>query len=109
MPRILSISRNPTLLATRNDTLALSGYAAASPKEPNEGLIMLADEHFDVVVISDSVEPEARQVLIPALRNLRPDIPILFVYSACDAADEPLADVSIEIEGNVASRSEIGE
>lgn len=97
VPRILSISRNPTLLATRNDALALSGYAVASPKEPTEGVLMLQQEHFDAVVIGDSVEPETRKVVIPALRNVRPDVPILFVYAEPESIVESLADVSVDV------------
>jgi hypothetical protein len=97
MPRILSISRNPTLLATRNDALALSGYAVASPKQPSEGVLMLQRERFDAVVIGDSVEPEVRKVMIPALRNVRPELPILFVYAEPETPAESLADVSVDV------------
>jgi DNA-binding response OmpR family regulator len=97
MPRILSISRNPMLLATRNDALALSGYAVASPKQPSEGVVMLQQEHFDAVVIGDSVEPEIRKVMIPTLRNVRPDVPILFVHAESQSTVESLADVSVDV------------
>ncbi len=73
MPRILSISRNQRLLALRNDALALAGYKVASPREPNEAVLLLSQERFDAVVVGHSVEPEIRRILIPAVRNLRPN------------------------------------
>jgi DNA-binding response OmpR family regulator len=97
MPRILSISRNPRLLALRNDALALAGYKVASPREPNEAVLLLSQERFDAVVVGHSVEPEIRRILIRAVRNLRPNIPIVFVFRAPESAEEPLADLSIDL------------
>ncbi len=97
MPRILSISRNPRLLALRNDALALAGYSVASPRQPNEALPLMAQQSFDAVIIGHSVEPEIRRVLIPAVRRLRPEIPIVFVYAAPEIHEERLADFSIDI------------
>ncbi len=96
MPRILSISRNPRLLAVRNDALALAGYSVACPRQPNEAILLVAKENFDGVVIGHSVEPEIRRALIPAIRNLQPHVPILFVYAPPDTG-EPLAEVSVDI------------
>ncbi len=72
MPRILSISRNPRLLVLRDETLALAGYAVASPREPGDAALLLSQGGFDAVVIGDSVGQEIRQVLIAALRCCRP-------------------------------------
>ncbi len=96
MPRILSISRNPRLLALRNDALALSGYAVVSPREPNDAVLLASQQTFDAVVIGHSVEQETREALIRSLRELRPDFPILFAYTE-PAMPEPLADVSVDV------------
>ena len=97
MPRILSISRNPTLLATRNDALALAGYSVAVPREPSEAVLLASQQPFDAVVIGHSVEHETREGLIRALRNLRPHTPIVFVYRDPERVEEPLADVSVDV------------
>lgn len=97
MPRILSISRNPSLLAMRNDTLALAGYAVASPKEPTEAVLLASQQPFDAVVVGHSVERETRKSLITTLRNLRPFMPIVFVYTEPERVEEPLADVSVDV------------
>lgn len=91
------MSRNPRLLAARTDALALAGYSVASPKEPNDAVLLLSREPFDAVVIGHSVEPATRELLILALRNLRPHIPIVFVYANPEMVEEPLADVSVDV------------
>ncbi len=97
MPRILSISRNSGLLATRNDALAIAGYRVAAPKEPNEAVLLLSEGSFDVVVIGHSVEHETREGLIRTLRALLPYAPIIFVYTEPESIEEPLADVSVDV------------
>ncbi len=97
MPRILSISRNPRLLALRNDALALAGYAVAAPREPDEAVSLAAQQPFDAVVIGHSVEHEKRENLIRTLRDLRPYMPIVFVYTEPEKAQEPLADASVDV------------
>jgi CheY-like chemotaxis protein len=96
MPRILSISRNPRLLALRNDALALAGYAVAAPREPDEAIVLASQQSFDAVVVGHSVEHETRETLIRSLRDLRPDFPILFAYTEPETP-EPLADVSVDV------------
>jgi len=58
---------------------------------------MSQQEHFDAVVIGGSVEPETCKAVIPALRNIRPEVPILFVYTEPESIAESLADVSVDV------------
>jgi DNA-binding response OmpR family regulator len=98
MPRLLSISRNPRLLATRNDALALAGFNVVSPRTPEQSLLLLQQEHFDAVIIGHSVEPNLRRQLITLIRDSHPGIPIAFVFAAEEhAGDEPLADFAVDI------------
>ncbi len=97
MPRILSISRNPRLLALRNDALALAGYAVAAPREPDEAVTLVAQQPFDAVVVGHSVEHEKRENLIHTLRDLHPYMPIIFVYMEPETVQEPLADASVDV------------
>ncbi|MBV9610122.1 MAG: MEDS domain-containing protein [Acidobacteria bacterium] len=95
--RILSVSTNTRMLITRNDTLAVAGYSVASPKEPEEAAFMLATQPFDIVVIADSVRQRKRAALIPALRAIRQDVPIVYVHAGEDPAVESLADLSVDV------------
>ncbi len=98
MPRLLSISRNPRLLATRNDALALAGFTVVSPRVPEQALLLLHQEHFDAVILGHSVEPELRKQLISSIRDASPDLPIAFVFlPAEDPGKEPLADFVVDI------------
>jgi hypothetical protein len=97
VPRILSISRNRSLLARRSDALALAGSTVASPYEPDDSVLLFSQQSFDAVVIGHSVEPEIRKVLIAGIRDRRATIPIVFVYTTPDTGEEPLADLSIDI------------
>ncbi len=96
MPCILSISRNPRLLALRNDALALAGYTVAAPREPKEAVLLALQKSFDAVVVGHSVEHELRLSLIRRLRHLKPDVPIVFVYTGANV-EESLADVSVDV------------
>ncbi len=96
MPRILSISRNPRLLTMRDESLALAGYAVASPREPSDAALLLSQGGFDAVVIGDSVEREIRQVIIAAVRNMSPQTPIFFVFTEPERSEEPLADMCVD-------------
>ncbi|MBV9087465.1 MAG: hypothetical protein JOY79_08280 [Acidobacteriaceae bacterium] len=97
MSRILSVSRNPRLLAARNDALALAGYSVVSPKHPEDALLLFAQESFDAVIIGHSVEGATREGLIKAIREARPSVPILFAYAGDPTQEEPLADVSVDV------------
>ncbi len=96
VPRILSISRNPGLLASRTDALALAGHTGAVPREPREAVFLALLHSFDAVVVGHSVEPETREHLIRRLRDLKPGAPIIFVYKD-QKVEEPLADVSVDV------------
>jgi DNA-binding NtrC family response regulator len=98
LPRILSISRNHRLLAVRNDALALAGYRVASPKVPEDGLLLFGQEFFDAVIIGHSVEQPTRQALIRGIHESQPDTPIIFAHTGDPSQeDEPLADVKVDV------------
>jgi len=95
MPRILSISRNRRLLASRNDALAVAGYSVSSPKEPLDGIEHFARSQFDAVIIGHSVEPALRTQLIERLRQLQHTVPIVFVHDP-GKEGEVLANVTVD-------------
>ena len=95
--RILSVSRNISLLLNRNDALAIAGFRVVSPRQPEDSLMMLEQQKVDAVVIGHSVVAPQRQELIQDIRAGWPKIPIFFVYAAPDNEGEPLADRSIDV------------
>ncbi len=95
--RILSVSRKTDLLLTRNDALALAGFAVVSPKMPREAPRILAERDVDAVVIAQSLAPKERSALMSAIRKLRPAVPLVFVYTSPDNRPEPLADLSVDV------------
>ncbi len=93
---ILVISRNPRLLALRSDALGLAGYAVAAPSEPRDAVLLASKQSFDAIIIGHSVERDAREGLIHTLRDLHPNVPIVFVYEN-QKVEEPLADASVDV------------
>jgi DNA-binding NtrC family response regulator len=97
MARILSVSRNIHLLHKRNHALAMAGYSVRSPKTPADAASLLTESDFQAVIIGHSVAPEQRKQTIPALRNVNPNIPIIFVYATPELGVEPLADICVDV------------
>lgn len=58
---------------------------------------MLAQGDFQAVIIGHSVSPEQRKQIIPALRKVRSEIPIIFVYASPQPGHEPLADLCVDV------------
>lgn len=102
MARILSLSRNTTLLVKRNDALALAGYSVHSPKTPEDAPSLLAQNPSQAVIVGHSVTSEQRKQIIPALRKLNPAIPIIFLYASPEPGNEPLADLCIDVADDIA-------
>jgi hypothetical protein len=95
--KILSVSRNTRRLIERNDILALSGFRVVSPRTPEEAPFLAVQQNVDAVVIGHSVEGARRTAIVEAIRRLCPECMIVFVYRRPNDADEPLADVSVDV------------
>ncbi len=99
--RILSVSNNTRLLVTRNDVLAFAGYDVVSPRIVAHAPEMVGEGGYEAVVIGHSIPRYARGLLIAAIRQRSPSIPIIFVYVAPDVGDEPAADFTVEVSDPV--------
>ena len=97
MYRILSVSRNTSLLLRRNDALAMAGFSVVSPKTPGEAPFLAMQRNVDAIVIGHSVLPSERAVAIQAVRRVCPACVVIFVYLADESQPEALADVSIDV------------
>jgi len=98
--RVLSISANPGLLITRNDLLAVAGYSVSSPRQPEGAALLFSTAHFNAVLIGDSVPPPVRADIIQQLRELRADVPIIYVYADVTRSTEALADECVDVSGS---------
>ncbi len=101
MYRVLSTSRNTSLLLSRNDVLAMAGFSVISPKYPEQAPSLAAQQNVDAVVIGHSVEPPLRREIIAAVRDMSPQCVICFVFAAPDTEGEPLADASLDVTHGV--------
>lgn len=97
MYRILSVSRNVSLLLERNSVLAMAGFSVISPRYPEQTPLLATREQVDAVVIGHSVDPKVRRAIIAEVRRNRPDCIICFVYIAPHKEGESLADVSLDL------------
>jgi DNA-binding NtrC family response regulator len=99
--RILSVSTDTRLLVTRNDVLAAAGYAVSSPRHPEEARYLLSRGGFSAVVIGHSIRPDQRKTIIDELRGIDREVPIVYVYVPPGDANEPLADLSVDVSDPV--------
>lgn len=99
MYRILSVSRNVSLLLQRNNVLAIAGFSVISPRYPEQTPALAMSEKVDAVVIGHSVDANVRRTVISELRRECPDCVICFVYVSPHKDGEPLADVSLDVTG----------
>ncbi len=97
--RILSVSRDVDLLLRRNDALTSAGFSVISPKTPEDTPQLAAQRDVDAVLIGESVAPQERPGLISAIREVRPAVPVIFVYVSSKTRPEPLADISVDVTG----------
>ena len=95
--RILSISNNVALLITRNDSLAVAGYSVASPRRPEDAPLLFRQEHFDAVLIGDSVPPPVRKQIVKELHEHDASVPIIYVYADPRRNVEPHADMCVDV------------
>ena len=97
MYRILSVSRNTSLLLRRNDALAMAGFSVVSPKTPEEAPFLAMQRNVDAIVIGHSVRTSEREIVIQAVRRVCPTCIVIFVYLGEESGPEPLADLSIDV------------
>jgi hypothetical protein len=95
--RILSVSRDTSLLLSRNDALAIAGFSVVSPKAPEEAPQLLTQQVVDAVVIGHSIVPKERTALISAIRKVRGSVLLVFVFTLPHSGPEPLADLSVDV------------
>lgn len=74
--RILSVTYDPSLAATREMLFSSVGFQVSSTSNINHALELCANNEFDLVVIGHSMPMEQTRLLVKGLR-LRCDTPLL--------------------------------
>lgn len=98
MYRVVSVSRNTSLLIGRNDALGMAGFTVLSPRFLEEAPALALQRRADAVVIGDSVPANERAVLIAQFRKRCPGCLVVFVYARA-GEKEHLADLSVDVTG----------
>jgi DNA-binding response OmpR family regulator len=78
--RILSTSRDATVLRTRNLVLQSAGYEVVAALDSEQFMRLLEGQSFDLVVLGDSIEVDERINLARKARASKPDVPLIIFF-----------------------------
>jgi len=97
MYKVVSVSRNTSLLLRRNEALGMAGFTVISPRYPIEAPALALQRHADAFVVGESVPRAERKQLIKKVRKVCPNCLVVFVHAVPGVQTEPLADISIDV------------
>ncbi len=86
--RVLSIGSEYTVLSTRNRVLEAAGFEVISCFHPAGAMQKIESESFEAVVLGDSLTGEMRLVLLRAIKQMKPDVPVIVVYQTGDFGED---------------------
>jgi DNA-binding response OmpR family regulator len=92
--RLLVVSNDPSLSATREQVLSYGGHVVYPALSITEGLQYTRARQFDLVLIGHSVESEDRRLFLSQVREGFPHLPVIFICDFAGNGSEPLADVT---------------
>ena len=95
MASILSISYDPSLLATRELVLRQAGYQVASALQFADALRLCSQGTFDLIIIGHSIPRSEKQDLLVEIRKVC-NTPVLSLYRASHG---PLEGVDYALDG----------
>jgi DNA-binding response OmpR family regulator len=81
LPRILSVGKDKTLMASRTLLLSNSGYAVEEAHSLEKAISFVEADSIDATVICHTVPQCDQGVLISAVREKRRLMPILYIRS----------------------------
>ena len=93
--RILSISYDPSLLATRELVLRQAGYQVASALGFADALQLCREGKFDLIIIGHSIPRHEKEALLAEIRTSC-KTPVLSLYRASDG---PLPGLDYALDG----------
>jgi DNA-binding response OmpR family regulator len=81
LPRILSVGKDKTLMASRTLLLSNSGYAVEEAHSIEKAISLLEADSIDATVICHTIPKRDQSALISAVREKRRLMPILCIRS----------------------------
>lgn len=93
MPTVLIIDDNPSIVTALDVLLSLHDIQSASAQSPEQGLALLAQQQFDLVIqdmnfSADTTSGEEGVALFKQIRGVYPDLPVILLtaWTHLDAA-----------------------
>lgn len=100
--RILSAGHNTALLRVRNSLIETAGYQVVTTKESGLLLELLAKQHFDAIVLCNSIPAHIQQDIARELRAMSTKVPLIVICSQEDESRlRALADAIVLAEQGV--------
>lgn len=86
-PRVLIIDNETKFLDGCKELLASHGFAATPCADSAQAVPLLKAEAFDVVLLDIRMPGLEGTDLLPLIKKLRPDLPVILVSAYCDEAN----------------------
>jgi CheY-like chemotaxis protein len=84
--RILSAGHNTALLRVRNNLIETGGYHVVTTKESRMVLELLAKQHFDAIVLCNSIPGHIQENIAREAKALQPEVPLIVICARDDAS-----------------------
>ncbi len=98
-PRILSISRDAMLLASRNAVLRTAGYTIETAMRDDQAVERMRAGGIDAIVLGDSIEFVERNRLARDLKQIAPNVPILVIKTTGEDPPQEAAASMDSLDG----------
>ncbi len=104
--RILTLSRDVSLLSSRANLLTQAGYSADCELDQERALRRIRTRGYDLIIVSDSFSPDEQVALRAKVRQLEPDTAVLLLGEEAKDAGQllELVEASLEKKNNIRAR-----
>ena len=87
--KILSGGHNSAILRARNAVIETAGYHVVTTKDSDLLLDLVEKQHFDAVVLCNSMPVRTRETIARGLKKLKPQMPLIVI---CSYLEKPQFD-----------------
>jgi len=100
--KILSSGHNSSLLRSRNALIQSAGYQVVTTRESALLLQLAQEQHFDAVVLCNSIPVHLRSASARDLKKLKPNLALIVICADGEESDfRDLADEIIRAESGI--------
>jgi CheY-like chemotaxis protein len=100
--RVLSLGHNSALLRARNAVIETAGYQVVTTKESSLMVQLAQEQHFDAVVLCNSIPLLLRKNAARELKTLRPKTPLIVICTASEQSElQNLCDALVLAEDGI--------